>query len=302
MIIGGDSLLLALVGVHKCFLGDMFRNCELIDVTKLFSFSVEFVVLVSSKSPAKVWFLGAGRRFPSSSGRASTRDADPLPTADFPSSSGHCFALLSLVAGHRVVPLCCALDFLVLPDSNQTVIQSVALEPLGLRQVLIFGYFDLGISYQRLRENDWHYCRYGRFGYVLFVWFLGAGRRFPSSSGRASTRDADPLPTADFPSSSGHCFALLSLVAGHRVVPLCCALDFLVLPDSNQTVIQSVALEPLGLRQVLIFGYFDLGISYQRLRENDWHYCRYGRFGYVLFVSYVMLVGSFLASDNIDFE
>ncbi|KAG6535389.1 hypothetical protein ZIOFF_000355 [Zingiber officinale] len=114
---------------------------------------------------------------------------------------------------------------------------------------------------------------------------MGAGRRFPSSSGRASTRDADPLPTADFPSSSGHCFALLSLVAGHRVVPLCCALDFLVLPDSNQTVIQSVALEPLGLRQVLIFGYFDLGISYQRLRENDWHYCRYGRFGNMMSVA-----------------
>ncbi|KAG6508335.1 hypothetical protein ZIOFF_033709 [Zingiber officinale] len=110
---------------------------------------------------------------------------------------------------------------------------------------------------------------------IAIVWFLGVGRRFPSSSGRASTRDADPLPTADFPSSSGHCFALLSLVAGHRVVPLCCALDFLVLPDSkpDSGEIQSVALEPLGLRQVLIFGYFDLGISYQRLRENDWHYC-----------------------------
>ncbi|KAG6475617.1 hypothetical protein ZIOFF_064845 [Zingiber officinale] len=41
-------------------------------------------------------------------------------------------------------------------DSDE--IQSVALEPLGLWQVLIFGYFDLGISDQRLRENDWHHC------------------------------------------------------------------------------------------------------------------------------------------------
>ncbi|KAG6537098.1 hypothetical protein ZIOFF_002179 [Zingiber officinale] len=82
----------------------------------------------------------------------------PCRQPDFPSSSGHCFALLSPSAGHRVVPLCCALDFLFLPDSNQIAIQSVALEPLGLRQVLIFGYFDLGISDQRLRENDWHHC------------------------------------------------------------------------------------------------------------------------------------------------